>query len=358
MWSRGNAVKPKVYIAVFVLVIGSVAVTAEDSPRQRGSLLPLQDRTGMIEIAALVEVSLRQALEFDFAVTPQEPQRNALRRQRIRDAGATPPAMLLELANQLEVGWFFSPTLHAASSNPVGLTVSAWAYRVESNRLAWAGFSSSSGTGPRRALYGQSAVTLETLAQELTRELVDDFRRSVGGLPAEPVQVQPNRDGFLLEPMSLDQLGVVAVLPFESVTDKTPMRSGETLSAIARAALYSRGIEQPLPGRVESVLRRRGIFLRGELDPLDRAAISAAGQALHLLAGTVEVYESTAGQEPRPRVAFSVRLIGAEDGKILWFNGEDRTGWDRQGFYGLNRIYDPGSLAEAMMQSMLIGILE
>jgi len=350
--------KPRVSIGVFVLVMGSMGATAEESPRERGSLLPLQDRTGMIEIADLVADSLHRALGFDFDITPQEPLRDALRRQRIRDAGATPPAMLLELANQLGVSWFFSPTLHASSSNPVGLTLSAWAYRVESDRLAWAGFLSSSGTGPRRALYGQPLVSLETLAEGLARELVDDFRRSVGGLSSEPIRVEPNRDGFLLEPMSVDQLGVVAVMPFGSVTDKTPMRTGETLSAVARAALHRRGVEQVLPGLVESILRRRGIYLRGTLGPLDRAAIGIAGQARHLLAGTVEVYQSTAGLEPKPRVAFSARLIEVDDGKIIWFNGEDRTGWDRQGLYGLNRIYDPGYLAESMMQSMFEGIFD
>lgn len=98
--------------------------------------------------------------------------------------------------------------------------------------------------------------------------------------------------------------------------------------------------------------------MRGELAPLDRAALRIAGEADHLLSGTVEIFDSSAGLEPKPRVAFSARLVDVEDGEIVWFNGEDRTGWDRQKPYGLNRIYDPGTLAEKMFRSMIAGILD
>jgi len=331
--------------------------TLEEPAGRRGALLPLQDRTGKSEIAVLVNKTLRRALQFDFELTPTEPTRDALRNLRVRDAGATAPVVLRELADRLGVTWFLSPTLHRVSSNPVELTLSAWAYRVEDDRLAWAGFHSASGTGPRRALLGQRYVSLETLAVELAVELTDDFRRSVGGLPLELPRTRPNKDGFLPVPLPLEQLGLVALLPFESVTDKTPIRNGETLTAVVRAGLYRQGVALVHPGLVESVLRRRGIYLRGELAPLDRAALGIAGKADHVLSGAVEVYDSSGGLEPKPRVAFSVRMVDVEDGRIVWFNGEDRTGWDRQKLYGLNRIYDPGTLAEMMFRSMIAGVL-
>ena len=343
-----------------LLLLGSFSAAGAASHHDRGTVLPLQDRSGNPQIHTRVQTAIEDELQIVLALTPSGELRDELRRRRIRDANDTAPDELRSLAASFDVQWLFSATLHMASEAPLPrVTVSAWAFRVEEGHaLAWAGFRSRSGLDSRRVFNRGAIGNLETLAELTARELVQEFRAAVTGAETTRRRVPADRNGFLSEALSAEELGTVAVLPFQAVTDRDSIRNAETMTALARAALYRAGVPVAHPGHVSSVLRRRGIHLRNELDPLSRAAVGIAAGAEYLLAGTVETWESAGGLEPNPRIAFSARLVEIESGRIVWINGVEQTGWGRGRMFGTGRVYDPGTLAEVLMDSLVEGFLE
>ncbi len=346
-------------LACFLLTIWVMPTFAQQPTDNPGMLLPLQDRTGDTALAQLVTETLRAELEKSLRLVSSDGLRDEMRRLRIRDAGDIELRKLRQLAARFDVDWLVSATLHAARETPEPeFVISAWAHRAKENNLAWAGFESLAGLTTRRSLERNRIYELEPLARLAVRRLVADFRRSLEGDRRRPVRTSADHDGFLLEPMTVEQLGTVAVLPFESITDLRPSASGEMITALGHATLHHNGAAVVHPGQVNAILRRRGVFMRGELDPLARAALRISGQADHILTGTVETYVSPASIEPNPHVAFSARLVEVDSGRIVWMNGQERKGWDHPGPFGTGKVYDAGSLAEAIMQSLIRGFLQ
>lgn len=346
-------------LACILLWIWVMPTHAQQPMDPQGMLLPLQDRTGDTALALQVTETLRTELAKSLRLAPSHGLRREMRRLRIRDAGDIDPGQLRRLADKFGVEWLISVTLHAARETPEPeFVISAWAHRVEEDNLAWAGFESLAGLSTRRSLERHRIYELEPLAELAVRRLVADFRRHLEGKARRPRQAPPDRDGFLPQPMTLQALGTVAVIPFESITDLHPSASAEVVTALAHATLHRSGAAVVHPGRVNDILRRRGVFLRGELDPLARAAFRVDSHADHILTGVVETYVSPASIEPNPHVAFSARLVDVESGRIVWMNGQERKGQDHPGFFGLGKVYDAGSLAETIMQSLVTGFLE
>jgi len=347
-------------ILVSILLSCCVAPAfAQMAPADTGMLLPLQDRQGDADLAQFVTEMLETEFRDSLRLASSDGLRDELRRLRLRNAGDIDTADLRLLAETFDVEWLISATLHFATDAPEPqIVVSAWAHRVEENNLAWAGFESGAGLTSERSLGRDRIEIIEDLAAVVVRRLVADFEDSLEG-DREPIaRVQPDRGGFLLKPVAVEQLGTVAVLPFESVTDVRSAESGELITALGRALLHRNGATVLHPGRVNAILRRRGVFMRGELDPLARAALRMGGDAGHILTGTVEIYEAPAAIEPNPHVAFSARLLEVDTGRIVWISGQERKGWDRPGLFGRDRIYDAGSLAENIMQSLVTGLLQ
>jgi hypothetical protein len=346
-------------LACILLWIWAMPTFAQQPAGPPGMLLPLQDRTGDVALAQLVTETLHVELEKSLRLASSEGLRDEMRRLRIRDAGDIEPRQLRQLAEKFGVDWLISVTLHAARETPEPeFVISAWAHRVEENNLAWAGFESLAGLSTRRSLERNRIYELGPLVRLAVRRLVADFRRHLESDRRQPVRTSPGQEGFLLEPLAVEQLGTVAVLPFESITDVRPSASAEVITALAHATLYRSGAVVVHPGRVNAILRRRGVFMRGELDPLARAALRVGGDADHILTGTVETYTSPASVEPNPHVAFSARLVEVDSGRIVWMNGQEREGRDHPGLFGLGKVYDAGSLAETIMQSLVAGFLQ
>lgn len=347
---------------------------------EAGALLPLQDRVGDPELAAAVEETLREEISRDHTLVDPVALRDALRRLRIRDVNHASPALLDRLGEDLGVDWFFSATVHQATQRRAApeagrlatqyetteylatagsvpqLTLSARAYRVGSgNELTWAGFEAASGLDTRGLLELGRVDDLEVLGQQAARQLV----ASLTSPGDESGRFAPGRNGFLRQPLAPAAMGTVAIIPFDAVTDADPTVAAETVTELALAVFHERGVRLLFPGGVNEILRRQGVRSRGEVDAATRAALRSEAGVELILTGTVEIWEVRGGgrSEPEPRVAFSVRLLDAESGRILGLDGQDRRGWDQERLFRSGRIYAAGTLAEEMMQSLVAGWL-
>ncbi len=349
---------------------------------EAGALLPLQDRVGDPELAAAVEEALVEELSGDHSLVDPPALRDALRRLRIRDVNHASPALLDRLGADLGVDWFFSATVHQATQRRAAppqagrlatqyesteylatagsvpqLTLSARVYRVggSGDRLTWAGFEAASGLDTRRLLDLGRIDDLEVLGRRVARRLAASLTEPA----ADEKRYPPARNGFLRAPLAAAEMGPVAIVPFNAVTDVDPTVAAETVTELALSVFNERGVKLLFPGRVNEILRRQGVRPRGEVDAATRAALRSEAGAALILTGTVESWEVRGGgrSEPEPRVAFSLRLLDAESGRILWIDGQDRRGWDREGLFRSGRIYAAGTLAEEMMQSLAAGLL-
>ncbi|MCP3956666.1 MAG: hypothetical protein GY719_02320 [bacterium] len=380
-----------VMLAVTLAVPAVAGASADDAGedawhRGAGGLLPLQDRVGNPVVAAAVEETLRQALAARASLVDPVRLRDAQRRLRIRDASQASPEALARMAEETGAGWFFSATVHQATESLLTrasqafvsdrpgeglvpqITLSARVIRLRPSdragaELGWAGFEAASGLDGRRLLGLGVIDDPEILGREVAERLVETFEREVAA--GEPTHSQerhgrarPDHGGFLRRPISVQEMGSVALVPFGSVTERQATRAGETVSELALAVLYRSGARLVLPGRVNQILRGRGVLLRGEVDAEARAALRSGAGADSILTGTVEAWEvGGLGAEPEPRIAFSARLIDTGSGGILWWNGQDRTGWDRSRLLGTGRIHAAGLLAEDIMWSLVAGLV-
>jgi TolB-like protein len=295
---------------------------------------------------------------------------------RLRNASQATPTTLQQLADELAVDWFFTATLHTATETeltraaqafvgpgavPVPqIILSARVFRKASAadggggaHLDWAGFASASGLDRRGILNLGVVQDPELLASETARSLVSLFeeRPSVDN-------PRPDRKGFLREAISVERLGLVAVVPFASVSDRDANVAAETITSLALSVLHENGVRLAPPGLVNQILRKRGVLLSGEVDAETRNGLNAF-DVDYIVTGTVEEWEIRGGaREPLPRVSFGARLIDVRSGQILWMNGQNRGGWDGLNLFGTGRTHSRGRLAQHMMRSLVAGFIE
>jgi TolB-like protein len=341
-----------------ILVAGMGSMPAYADLEGAGALLPLQNRTGDSELGVHVERILRAELSLaGYALVEPRPLRDALRRHRLRYADLVAPAELAEVAEDLGVAWFISSTLHAVEIDDVPrITVSARLYIAGRPTIAWAGFESRDGLDSRGVLGVDVVEEFEVLIGDVLRRLVADMTyagrsdHKIGG------RWGPDRAGFRREPISLERLGTVAVIPFDSVADDDPSGSAETVTSVILAVLYRRGVPVVVPGSVSAVLRLQGHLWRGAADHATLAAVSEATAADTILTGTVESYSNRGGlRGGGPRVTVSGKLLDVHTGQILWINGQNRESVG--GPFGTGRVRDPGKLAEEIVESLVAGFL-
>jgi hypothetical protein len=346
-----------------VAAVAGLALTASVAAhaqgyRDPGMMLPLQDRAGNGAAAAVVERILIEEMSLRGTLARPTGLRDVLRRYRIRDLNGAPPARLDLLAEELGVSWFFSAKLFEVQGAPMPVvTLSAQVRRKGNPDLEWAGFVSMTGLDTRRALGRNQIYDLETLARRAVRQLVSRLAMK-GDWTGSGQTPPPSEEAFVYRPLSLEEIGRVAVIPFESLTEIKPEESGELVTELAMAVLHGRGVRVAAPGTVDAAQRRQGVLLRGRVSAELRSALDRENGIDMILTGTVEELGlRRGGLEPEPEIAFGARLIGSTRGRIYFIDGGYRSGWDEQKVLGGGRIYAAGALGEQMMQSMVASFL-
>ena len=341
-----------------ILVAGLGSMPAHADLEGVGALLPLQDRTGDSELGLHVEGILRGELSLaGYVLVEPRPVRDALRRHRLRYADLVAPDELAGVAEDLGVAWFISSTLHAVKiDNVPRITVSARLYVAGQQTIAWAGFESRDGLDSRGVLGVDVVEDFEVLTRDVLRRLVADLTDAGRSDHQNRGRQGPDRAGFRREPITLDRLGTVAVIPFDSVADQDPSGSAETVTSLTLAVLYRRGVPVLVPGSVSGVLRTQGRLWRGAADHATLNAVGEAAGADTILTGTVESYSNRGGlRGGGPRVAVSGKLLDVHTGQILWIHGQNRESVG--GPFGTGRVRDPGKLAEEIVESLVAGFL-
>jgi hypothetical protein len=348
-----------VFLAALLLAASVPAPAPAQAEREIGALLPLQDRTGNRNITERIQEAIRAQLASVYRLADPTEIRDAMRRLRIRNARDTSPAKLRQLGEELGIDWVFTATLHRIAGGAVPMvTLSAQAFRTDAFALDWAGFEAASGLDNRKTLDRGVVRSLEILAERAAFRLAGDFLFDGASSRARGRRhFKAARDGFLRRPLSSEDLGAVAVVPFDSVTDREAALNAEIVTNLALATLYRNGVRLVRPSLVNETLRRREILYLGELDAVARISLKIATRADRILTGTVEIYQREGGLEPEPWVSFFGRLIDVETGQILWINGLEKRGWDNQQAFLTNRLYSAGRLAEEMMHSLIAGLL-
>jgi TolB-like protein len=321
-------------------------------------LLTVVDRSGIPEAADAVEAVLRQELSSTFRLSHPDELRNVLRRLRIRDLGTASPADLEELAAELEVERILSATVHEAVSGPVPeVTLSATSFRAGAHHLAWTGFEASSGLEGADWLAQGNTTDLNQLARagayQLARQATALGTAHVGWKP----RLRPARHGFLARRPPVSELGTIAVVPFNSVSDIDPAIAAETVTRAALETLQRHGFDLVYPGLVSRIQRETGQLLRGQVDLRTREALRDEGGVSAILTGTVETYRLGGGLEPEPWIAISARLVDAADGRILWMNGLERRGFDGERLFKTGRVYSSGRLAQEIVDALIRSML-
>ncbi len=366
-----------VWTLVLVL-LSSAKLQAGAQSDEPAALLPLQDRVGDPVLTGAIEETLYEELGAKHSLVDRGRLRDALRRLRIRDASLASPTTLQRLAEELDVGWFFSATLHDATETELTRVTQVFTAEVAApvpqvilsarllrrapaassagTYLGWVGFASASGLDGRNLLGVGVVEDSEILARRTARRLV---AAAFAEKPSPPDAPPPDRSGYLRQAMTVARLGSVAVVPFEGVSERDAMVAAETVTELALSVLHENGVRLVPKGRVSQILRRRGILLRGEVDSATREVLHTEAGADCILTGTVETWEIVSrGPEPEPRVGFGARLIDAGSGQILWMNGMERGGWDGMRLFGTGRTHSLGRLAQQMMRSLVAGFLE
>jgi hypothetical protein len=338
-------------ILCLLAVAGNVSAAEKvpaPSTRPTLILLPLQDRTGNPAMAELVEKGIRDELSMGFSLPDATEVRDVLRRSRIRETRALRPQVLNQLARDFGGEMFFSVTLYRADLDPlpqVGLAGRVVA--AGRPEIVWTGFQARSGIDDVGMLGRGRRDDLALLAGSASRDLVDDFLGLPADPPSGPLEVQ---DLFLRDGFSADDLGTVAVIPFDVLTDA--IGPDEIFTDLALAVLHRRGFRLATPGMVREILLQRGVLHRGEIDHLTRAALRGAVDVGVFFTGTVESYENTELQL-NIRIGLSGRLVEAETGRILWMGALEQATRESDTIFPRVRSGSPEHLAERMLHSLV-----
>ena len=314
------------------------------------AMLPIQDHAGDTQAMLAVQDELLWQLRARGLVTATWRTRDVMRRHRVRNGDDEDPAMLRKLAEDLDVGWLISVTIHDAERSVTPrMTLTARAYDGSTGEIFWAGYQSGSGVD-RRSVLGYGVLShIEALAKLLVERLMADLGEAVDTTPDKVTKAERKLD--LLSPM--------AILPFDSITEQDATINSETMTQLARTELHSQGVRLIPAGCTSGVIRTHRIIGWGAIDQPTREELSEECGAKLILTGTVERYDASGSMaETQPFVAFGMRLVRADTGQILWTGGLERRGWARQSVFRFGRIHSRGDLAGAMMQTMIQDLMQ
>lgn len=338
-------------LILFLVVLGWSALAASQGAEEEAfktptvALLPIQDHAGDTQAMIAVKDELLWQLRARALVTATWRTRDVMRRHRVRNGDDEDPAMLMKLAKDLDVGWLISVTIHDAERSVTPrMTLTARAYDGRTGEIFWAAYQSGSGVDRRSVLGYGVLADIEPLAKLLVERLMADLGEAVDATPDKDTKAERR----------VDLLGPIAILPFDSITKNDGTINAETITQLARTELHSRGLRLVPAGCTSGVVRRRRVVGWGAVDQQTREEIRQDCGARLILTGTVERYDvSGSGAETQPFIAFGMRLVRADTGQILWTGGLERRGWARQSVFRFGRVHSRGSLAGAMMQTLI-----
>lgn len=335
------------------------AAPADTLPAGRGMLLPLVDRVGDPAAVALVEEALRSRLPAERVLIEPTDLRRILRRWRVRDLIDTRPLILSRLADELGVSWFLTVTLHEASAGPPPrVTLSGRAFAAGESTVHWAGFRAASGLDEKGWLGIGGTESLSELADEVVGRLIGPLLEPGPEFEPRKTRRGARQAAYLAEPLGPTGSMRIAVVPFDSVSDRNQLAGAEMITHAALAVLHDSGAPIVVPGLVTEIQRKGGRLSRGEVDLRVLERLRQQGGADWILTGTVETFDAGAGELPDPWIAFSARLIEVESGKIGWVDGQERRGRDSEALFGRGRLHSAGALALDMVKYMLETVFE
>lgn len=316
------------------------------SERVDFALMPLKRGVRDQAAIAAVETALELQLASLGKLAAPEATRRVLRRLRLRDVDAAPPASLHRLAGELGTRWLVVATLHDVPRHVVpDLAVSIRFYAGDSGELVWAGFLGRSGLDGRRLLGLGVVDRMETLAPEAVRRLLAEAPILDGGGGRSRA---PDRRGA-----TPGAEGRLAVVPFTSYVEQDAQPVADAATEAATAVLVRFGAELASPGCVRDAMRRQKARAWGEIAAATRAELRTSCGAHRLLTGAVERWDlAGSGLEPEPLIALSLRLLDAETGGILWMGSREAGGWDRESVLGIGRVFSRGALLGRLLGSL------
>lgn len=366
---RTSIVSRPLGILFLLLSVGGAVGVEAGLPQGRGVLLPLQDRVGEPDLVLLVETLLRQELETHRDLAETAAVRSVVRDLRIRDASDEPPDRLALLAERLGAEWFFLATLHEARQgggtrldpeDGASLTeirgetpqvvLSARVFQRGSAELWWAGFNAASGRDSEGAFGLGRVDDLEELLHSATQGIIAEAAtpREAGSRS----RFRHRQVGFVRAGNTPSPPASVAVVPMDSVAELTSGASAEMATAALLATLDDFGFRTLLPGLVRTIRHEAGHPQRGGASRSEWEALAREGGANWVATGTVETFRHGLGRSPVPWIAFSVRFLDTEDGRIDWLDGLERTGSETASTFDRGRIYSSGDLTFEMMRSL------
>jgi TolB-like protein len=307
------------------------------------ALFSVQNAAGDSGAASAADQILQFELSKYGSLVGPERTRDALRRLRIRSGDRAAPALLRLLGEELGADWLVSVSLHDTERRVVPrLTMSIRIYSSATGELMWMDFRGGSGIDRRKVLGLGTIDELERLIPFFVRDLLEELPTSAA--TTAPARAQDRRK-------AQSNLGRVAVVPFAGSTKQRPTLNAETVTEAIRAQLYGSGVDLVSPNLAYEILRQQQSGRWDGVTAASWTALHTDAGADTILTGEVETYElGGSAFEPRPRVAFAIRLLDASTGRILWTGALERSGWDGQGLLGLGRVYSRGALTERMTE--------
>ena len=315
----------------------------------RIALIPLERRVRDAEAAAAVETALRfQLTELGQLVSSLE-TRDQLRRMRLRDVDSESPELIHDLAKGLGADWVVVATIHDARRLQISdLALSIRFYEGDTGELVWADFQGRNGLDGRKALGLGVITSIDDLARELVRRVL---QASI--LSTDPVAARRS-----LAPVD-SSYGRVALVPFTGYVEKDALGVADAVTEASRAVLVRRGVDLVPPGCVAQALRSQRSQVWGELAAATRSYLRETCEAELLLTGSVGQWEvSGSAFEPVPKIALAVRLLDAANGKILWMSSIEKTGRSSESLFRIGRIYSRGTLLDRLLTRLTDEMLE
>jgi len=328
-----------------VIANGGVLHSTESPDLDRLALMPLKRGVRDITAIAALDVALGFQLTEIANIASQDSTRQVLRRHRLRDVDTAPPALLREIAEELDVDWILSVTIHDIPRHDVpDLSLSMRLFDGKTGEIVWSEFQGRSGLDGRRLLGLGVVESIELLVPVVVQRLLEELPLGEG-IPGTETRPR-HAAGF-------ERLGTVAIVPFTSYVDIDAQQVADTATEATRAVLDRSGTQLASPGCIRQGLRHQRAHAWGQLSNDARQHIRTICMADMILTGSVERWSAAGtGLAPEPLVSVALRLLDAESGKVLWMEGNEAAGWDGESLFGSGRVYSRGKLLDRMVTTL------
>lgn len=338
-----NFIRGLVSLALGTGILGGTIAVSETGPTI--ALLSVQDQAAAAAVSSAFDVALRFELSKTGSVIGGEQTRDTLRKLRIRDGDQTSPETLRELGRTLQADLLVTATLHDLDTRLAPqMTVSAMLYGADSGELLSAAFGGRSGADGTQVLGLGFIGEVGDLVPRVVENLIEDLMAAAPGSGAR------NRSSST----SLANLGVLSVVPFDGLVETNATVAANTLTRAVEVSLHQNGARLLSPNRTHEIVRQIQVGKWGSITAETRDVLHSQGNADALITGTIESYETGfRGGMPNPLVGFSIRLLDASSGRILWTGDIERKGSSRGELFRIGRIYSRGALTMKLIENLV-----